>query len=90
MASLGASAAGVNCVPAGAPLAELAAWAQTSLPVPFVAKPSPGLPGEVLPADAFAAALAPALAAGASLAGGCCGATGEHLRALAAAWGAIP
>jgi methionine synthase I (cobalamin-dependent) len=43
----------------------------------------------VLPADAFAAALAPALAAGATLAGGCCGGTGEHLRALAAAWRAI-
>lgn len=90
MASLGARAAGVNCVPAAAPLVELAAWARSALPVPFVAKPSPGLPGAVLPADAFAAALAPALAAGATLAGGCCGGTGEHLRALAAAWRAIP
>jgi 5-methyltetrahydrofolate--homocysteine methyltransferase len=86
MASLGASAAGVNCVAAGPPLTELAAWARSALPVPFVAKPSPGLPEAVLPADAFAAALAPALAGGAALAGGCCGATGEHLRALAAAW----
>lgn len=90
MASLGARAAGVNCVAAGAPLAELAAWARSALPVPFVAKPTAGLPGAVLPADAFAAALAPALAAGTALAGGCCGGTGEHLRALAAAWRAIP
>ena len=90
MASLGAAAAGVNCVAAGTALSELAAWARAALPVPFVAKPSPGLPGAVLPADAFAAALAPALAAGTALAGGCCGANGEHLRALAAAWRAIP
>jgi len=90
MASLGASAAGVNCVAAGPPLAELAAWAHAALRVPFVAKPSPGLPGAVRPADAFAADLTPALGAGVSLAGGCCGATSEHLRALAAAWDRIP
>ena len=76
-------AVGVNCVPAGPALAALAAWARTTLPVPFIARPSPGLPGAVAsPAD-FAAALAPAIAAGARLVGGCCGATADHLAALA-------
>ncbi|WP_242371582.1 MULTISPECIES: homocysteine S-methyltransferase family protein [Anaeromyxobacter] len=89
MASLGASAAGVNCVAPGAALAELAAWARGALPVPFVAKPSAGLPGAVRAPEAFAADLSPALRAGAALAGGCCGATGDHLRAVAASWRAI-
>ncbi|WP_242342360.1 homocysteine S-methyltransferase family protein, partial [Anaeromyxobacter terrae] len=89
VASLGASAAGVNCVAPGVALADLAAWARATLPIPFVVKPSPGLPGAVRSPDAFAAELSPALAAGVALAGGCCGATGDHLRALAAAWRAI-
>jgi 5-methyltetrahydrofolate--homocysteine methyltransferase len=83
-AAAGAAAVGVNCVPAGAPLAALAAWAHGALPAPFVAKPSPGLPGAVLaPAD-FAAAVAPALRAGAGWLGGCCGAGAGHVAALAA------
>jgi 5-methyltetrahydrofolate--homocysteine methyltransferase len=76
-------AVGVNCVAAGAPLAALAAWARTTLPLPFVAKPSPGLPGAVASPRAFAEALAPAVAAGARLVGGCCGAGAAHLAALA-------
>lgn len=85
VAADGAAAAGVNCVAAGPALAALARWAARALPVPFVAKPSPGTPGAVLPPDAFAAALAPAIRAGARLAGGCCGATGAHVRAVARA-----
>jgi len=80
----GAAAVGVNCVPAGPPLTALCGWARASLPVPFAVKPSPGLPGAVLPPERFAAALAPAVAAGARLVGGCCGATAGHLAALAA------
>jgi 5-methyltetrahydrofolate--homocysteine methyltransferase len=78
----GAAAVGVNCVFAGPALAALAAFAAGRLRVPFAAKPSPGLPGAVLPPAAFAAALRPALAAGLRVAGGCCGATADHLRAL--------
>jgi 5-methyltetrahydrofolate--homocysteine methyltransferase len=81
----GAAAAGVNCVFPGAALDALAREACARLRVPFVAKASPGLPGALLPPEAFADALRPVLAAGARLAGGCCGATGEHLRALGAA-----
>lgn len=80
----GAAAVGVNCVLAGPALTALATWAGAALPVPLVAKPSPGLPGQVLPPAAFAAALAPALRAGARLVGGCCGADAGHVDALAA------
>jgi 5-methyltetrahydrofolate--homocysteine methyltransferase len=78
----GAAAVGVNCVLAGPALALLASAACARLAVPLVLKPSPGLPGAVLAPEAFAAALRPALAAGARVVGGCCGATGAHLRAL--------
>jgi 5-methyltetrahydrofolate--homocysteine methyltransferase len=78
-------AVGVNCVAAGAPLAALAGWARATLPVPFIVKPSAGLPGAVLPPQVFARALAPSIAAGARLVGGCCGATAGHVAALAAA-----
>jgi 5-methyltetrahydrofolate--homocysteine methyltransferase len=77
-------AVGVNCVPAGAALTALAAWARTTLPLPFIAKPSAGLPGAVLSPVAFAEALAPAIPAGARLVGGCCGASAGHIAALAA------
>jgi 5-methyltetrahydrofolate--homocysteine methyltransferase len=72
----------VNCVFPGPGLDALAAEACAVLRVPFVAKPSAGLPGRVLSPGAFAAALRPAIAAGARVVGGCCGATGAHLSAL--------
>ncbi len=74
----------MNCGAPGPALAALAAWAHDAIAVPFAAKPSPGLPGEVLAPAAFAAAVRPAIQAGARLVGGCCGATAEHLAALAA------
>ncbi|HET8539203.1 MAG TPA: homocysteine S-methyltransferase family protein [Anaeromyxobacter sp.] len=83
VASHGALAAGVNCVFPGPALAALAAWAKARLRVPFVAKPSPGLPGAVASPEAFGEALRPAFAAGLRIAGACCGATADHLRALA-------
>jgi 5-methyltetrahydrofolate--homocysteine methyltransferase len=79
----GAAAVGLNCVPATPALAALARWARATLPVPFAVKPSPGLPGAELPPERFAAALAPAVEAGATLVGGCCGATAGHVAALA-------
>jgi 5-methyltetrahydrofolate--homocysteine methyltransferase len=78
----GAAAAGVNCVFPGAALDLLVSRARARLRVPLVAKPSAGLPGAVRSPAEFAAALRPALRAGVDLAGGCCGATGAHLRAL--------
>jgi 5-methyltetrahydrofolate--homocysteine methyltransferase len=86
----GAVAAGVNCVAPDGRLAALARWARSHLDVPFVAKPAAGLPGAILSPDLFAAALGPTLLAGAGLAGGCCGATGDHLHALALTWASLP
>ncbi len=81
----GAAAAGVNCVFPGPALDAFVAAAAAQLRIPLVVKPSPGLPGSVLPPEAFARALEPTLRAGVRLAGGCCGSTAEHLRALAGA-----
>jgi 5-methyltetrahydrofolate--homocysteine methyltransferase len=78
----GAAAAGVNCVSPGPALDALAAAARARLGIPFVAKPSPGLPGRVRSPEAFAAALAPAIRAGLRIVGGCCGATAAHVAAL--------
>jgi 5-methyltetrahydrofolate--homocysteine methyltransferase len=83
LAKAGAAAVGVNCVPADEALAVLAGELAPALPVPLVVKPSAGLPGAILAPPAFATAVAAALAAGARLAGGCCGTGPEHLQALA-------
>lgn len=80
----GAAAVGLNCVFPGAALDRLVAEAVPALRVPVVVKPSPGLPGALLAPEAFAAALLPAIAAGARYVGGCCGSGPEHLRALGA------
>jgi len=78
----GALAAGLNCVFPGPALDAAIEEAAPRIRIPLVLKPSPGLPGAVLGPAEFAAALRPALAAGVRLAGGCCGAWPEHLRAL--------
>jgi len=80
----GAAAVGVNCVSPGPALAALVARSAARVGVPLVVKPNAGLPGAILSPGAFAAACAGALRAGAGLAGGCCGAGPEHLRALGA------
>jgi 5-methyltetrahydrofolate--homocysteine methyltransferase len=80
-AALGAVAVGANCLLPGAALARLA-FASSALSVPFVAKPSAGLPGALLAPDAFAREVTPVVEAGARLVGGCCGAGPEHLRAI--------
>jgi 5-methyltetrahydrofolate--homocysteine methyltransferase len=90
MEAEGAAAAGLNCAFPGPALDALVAEAAPRLGIPFVLKPSPGLPGALLPPDAFAAALRPALAAGVRIVGGCCGAGPDHLRALGAALAAAP
>ncbi|HEY6105314.1 MAG TPA: homocysteine S-methyltransferase family protein [Anaeromyxobacteraceae bacterium] len=82
LAADGAAAVGVNCVAPSPALAALFREVAPGLQVPLAVKPNAGPPGEVLTPEAFAAALAPSIRAGARLAGGCCGTTGEHLRAL--------
>jgi 5-methyltetrahydrofolate--homocysteine methyltransferase len=83
----GAAAVGVNCVAPDAALVRFVAGAAARIPVPIVVKPNAGLPGEPVGPAAFAAVVAGAVRAGASLAGGCCGAGAEHLRMLATATG---
>jgi 5-methyltetrahydrofolate--homocysteine methyltransferase len=78
----GAAAAGINCAFPGPALDALVADVAPRLQIPFVLKPSPGLPGALLDAEAFAEALAPALALGVRVVGGCCGAGPDHLRAI--------
>ena len=86
----GAAAVGVNCVAPDAGLVRIVAGAAARIPVPLVVKPNAGLPGEPVGPPAFAAGVAAAVRAGASLAGGCCGAGAEHLRMLATATGRGP
>jgi 5-methyltetrahydrofolate--homocysteine methyltransferase len=85
LAAAGAAAVGVNCVPPSGALERLAAAVAGTLPVPLVAKPSPGLPGAVLPPEDFAARVAALARAGAAWVGGCCGAGERHVAAIAAA-----
>jgi len=78
----GAAAVGVNCVEPDGALAALVAGASARIPVPLVVKPSAGLPDAPWAPARFAAGVLQAIRAGARLAGGCCGAGVEHLRAL--------
>ncbi len=80
----GAAAVGVNCVEPDGALAALVALAAARVPVPLVVKPNAGLPGDPWTPSRFAEGVMRAIRAGASLAGGCCGAGADHLRALAA------
>jgi 5-methyltetrahydrofolate--homocysteine methyltransferase len=80
----GAAAVGVNCVAPDGALVRVIAQAAARIPVPLVVKPNAGLPGDPIGPAAFAAGVAGAVRAGATLAGGCCGALPAHLRALAA------
>ena len=83
LAREGAAAVGVNCVLPSPALAALVRAVAPGLSVPLAVKPNAGPPGRILSPEAFARALAPALEAGARLAGGCCGTTAGHLLALA-------
>jgi 5-methyltetrahydrofolate--homocysteine methyltransferase len=80
----GAAAVGVNCVEPDGALAALVARAAARVPVPLVVKPNAGLPGAPWAPSRFAEGTMRAIRAGASLAGGCCGTSTDHLRALAA------
>lgn len=86
----GAAAVGLNCVEPDDALARLVALLSARLPVPIVVKPNAGLPGRAVAPWAFAAGVALAVRAGASVVGGCCGAGAAHLRAVARAAGRAP
>lgn len=81
--AMGAHGVGLNCscgpVSMKALLQEAAPYAK----VPLIAKPNAGEPGNPLPPDEFGRAAAALTQAGATVLGGCCGTTPEHIRALA-------
>lgn len=95
--SLGADAVGMNCSTGPeamlAPVAQMAEYAQ----IPILAKPNAGMPElengvtvyKTMPEE-FAAVGKELIKAGASIIGGCCGTTPEHIKALKAAVDGMP
>ena len=86
----GAAAVGFNCVPADGMTAGLVAKLRRYVSVPLICKPNAGMPViredgiahyDMLPAD-FARILKDCAQIGATLLGGCCGTTPEHIAAL--------
>lgn len=88
--SLGADAVGANCSTGPDRMAEVVRRMAQAASVPIIAKPNAGLPS--LDADgntvydmsarAFGEDMRLLVEAGASIVGGCCGTTPEHIRAL--------
>lgn len=88
--SLGADAIGVNCSTGPMEMIPLVKKMAEYATVPIIAKPNAGLPelvdGETIyrmTPEEFAKAGELLVQAGASMVGGCCGTTPEHIRALA-------
>lgn len=88
--SLGADAIGVNCSTGPAEMVPLVEMMARYSNIPILAKPNAGMPelidGETVYAmtpEEFAEAGRKLVEAGASLVGGCCGTTKEHITALA-------
>ncbi len=82
LAADGAVAVGANCILPSLALEALVRRLAPDLGVPIAVKPNAGAADAPLAPEAFAAALAPVVGAGARLAGGCCGTTADHLRAV--------
>ena len=87
---LGADAIGLNCSLGPDQLAPLLQELCENTRLPVAAKPNAGLPDPVdghydLGPEAFASALAPCLAVGVTIFGGCCGTSPAYIRCLKAA-----
>jgi len=88
----GASAVGANCGDLSpTQIADVIAAMRTATDLPLLAQPNAGKPeilaGETvfrMEAEEFAAGISKCIKAGASLVGGCCGTTPEHIRAVSA------
>lgn len=90
LASLGADAVGANCSSGPEQMASVIAKMKGVVSIPIVAKPNAGMP--VLGADGqtyydmgpeeFAEQMSHLTAAGATILGGCCGTTPEHIKAI--------
>ena len=86
---LGADAIGINCSLGPKELLPLIHELGRHTRLPIIAKPNAGLPDPVdghygLSAPDFAAAMEPLMAAGAAMAGGCCGTDPDYIRRLSA------
>ena len=95
--SLGVDAIGVNCSTGPAEMIALVEKMAEYSTVPLIAKPNAGLPeledGKTvykMTPDMFADAMRGLVEAGASIVGGCCGTTPEHIRALTEAVKSMP
>lgn len=88
--SLGADAFGINCSTGPEQMLPLLEQIKSVVSIPLIAKPNAGLPmldeeGNTvynMKAEEFARETAKLLETGASILGGCCGTTPEHIRAL--------
>ncbi len=96
--SLGADAVGANCSTGPKEMAKVIAAMKKVAKVPVIAKPNAGLPKldadgntvyEMTP-EAFGEQMKYVLEAGATIVGGCCGNTPEHIRKLAETVAAMP
>ena len=95
--SLGADAVGANCSTGPDKMVEIIRQMAGAVRVPIIAKPNAGLPSldkdgntvyDMEP-DSFGASMKGLVEAGASIVGGCCGTTPDHIRALRDAVGAV-
>ncbi len=95
--SLGADAVGANCSTGPDKMVEIIRQMAGAVRVPIIAKPNAGLPSldkdgntvyDMEP-DAFGAGMKGLVEAGASIVGGCCGTTPDHIRALRDAVGSV-
>lgn len=95
LGSLGASAVGANCSTGPDKMLNVISSMAELADIPIIAKPNAGMPSldedgntvyDVGP-DEFAEQMIPLIKAGASIVGGCCGTTSEHIRKLKEAVG---
>ena len=90
LARSGAAAVGFNCVAADCMTAGLVAKLRRHVSIPLICKPNAGIPvirddgiaHYDMAAAAFAEVVADCIEMGATLVGGCCGTTPEHIHAL--------
>jgi len=89
LASLGAFAVGANCSTGPEPMVEVAGRMAQVTSVPIIIQPNAGLPELIdgrtvfrLGPSEFASHAANLVTAGASMLGGCCGTTPEHITAI--------
>ncbi len=80
--SMGADAVGLNCSCGPVSMAELLKEAAPVAKVPLIAKPNAGEPGNPLPPEQFGQAAANLADCGATILGGCCGTTPNHIACL--------